>query len=40
MGAIALADLVRSDPRDVAKIMDLARTTYRKTVQNLWWASG
>ena len=40
--AIESADvvLVRSDPRDVPKIMDLAQATYRKTVQNLWWASG
>jgi P-type Cu2+ transporter len=32
--------LVRSDPRDVARIVRLSRTTYRKMVQNLWWAAG
>ena len=40
--AIESADivLVRSDPRDVAAIVVLARATYRKMVQNLWWATG
>jgi Cu2+-exporting ATPase len=40
--AAATADvvLVRSDPRDVARIVELAGRTYRKTVQNLWWAAG
>src|SRR5262249_48453810 len=40
--AIESADiiLVRSDPRDVATVIELARTTYRKMVQNLWWATG
>jgi Cu2+-exporting ATPase len=40
--AIEAADivLVRSDPRDVAAIVGLARATYRKMVQNLWWATG
>lgn len=32
--------LVRSDPRDVPRIIELSRATYRKMVQNLWWASG
>ena len=32
--------LVRSDPRDVARIVTLSRATYRKMVQNLWWAAG
>jgi Cu2+-exporting ATPase len=32
--------LVRSDPRDVARIVTLSRASYRKMVQNLWWASG
>ena len=32
--------LVRSDPRDIPKIITLSRTTYRKMVQNLWWAAG
>jgi Cu2+-exporting ATPase len=40
--AIESADivLVRSDPRDVTAIVDLARATYRKMIQNLWWATG
>ena len=40
--AVESADivLVRSDPRDVAAIVELARATYRKMVQNLWWATG
>jgi Cu2+-exporting ATPase len=32
--------LVRSDPRDVPKIVALSRASYRKMVQNLWWAAG
>jgi Cu2+-exporting ATPase len=32
--------LVRSDPRDVAQIVELSKATYRKMVQNLWWAAG
>ena len=32
--------LVRSDPRDVARIVALSRARYRKMVQNLWWAAG
>lgn len=32
--------LVRSDPRDVLCIIELSRATYRKMVQNLWWAVG
>ncbi len=32
--------LVRSDPRDVTAIVQLARATYSKMVQNLWWATG
>ena len=32
--------LVRSDPRDIPKIVTLSRATYRKMVQNLWWAAG
>jgi Cu2+-exporting ATPase len=40
--AIESADiiLVRSDPRDVASIVMLARATYKKMKQNLWWATG
>ena len=32
--------LVRSDPRDVPRIITLSKATYRKMVQNLWWAAG
>jgi len=32
--------LVRSDPRDVPKIISLSKATYRKMIQNLWWAAG
>ena len=32
--------LVRSDPRDVPRVITLSRASYRKMVQNLWWAAG
>lgn len=32
--------LVRSDPRDVPRIINLSRASFRKMVQNLWWAAG
>ncbi len=32
--------LVRSDPRDVVRLIRLSRASYRKMVQNLWWAAG
>ena len=32
--------LVRNDPRDVSRIIALSRATYRKMIQNLWWAAG
>jgi P-type Cu2+ transporter len=32
--------LVRSDPRDIPKIVTLSRATRRKMVQNLWLAAG
>lgn len=40
--AVESADivLVRNDPRDVATIISLAKTTYKKMVQNLAWATG
>jgi Cu2+-exporting ATPase len=40
--AVETADvvLVRSNPLDVMAIVDLARATYRKMVQNLAWATG
>ncbi|MBI5004013.1 cadmium-translocating P-type ATPase [Candidatus Kaiserbacteria bacterium] len=31
--------LVRSDPRDIAKVIRLSRLTYTKMIQNLFWAS-
>jgi Cu2+-exporting ATPase len=36
-GAIVL---VRNDPRDVSRIVRLSRASYRKMIQNLWWAAG
>jgi len=40
--AVETADivLVRSSPLDVMAVVDLARATYRKMVQNLAWATG
>jgi len=40
--AVESADivLVRNDPRDVVAIISLARSTYRKMIQNLLWATG
>jgi len=40
--AIETADivLVRSDPRDMLAIVELSQATFRKMVQNLWWAAG
>jgi Cu2+-exporting ATPase len=40
--AIESADvvLVRSNPADIVSIVQLSRATYRKMVQNLWWATG
>ncbi|TFG50073.1 MAG: heavy metal translocating P-type ATPase [Gemmatimonadales bacterium] len=32
--------LVRSDPRDIPRLITLSRATYRKMLQNLWWAAG
>lgn len=32
--------LVRSNPEDVVAVIGLARATYRKMVQNLWYATG
>jgi len=32
--------LVQSNPLDVVKIIALSRASYRKMVQNLWWAAG
>ncbi|MFI9654983.1 heavy metal translocating P-type ATPase [Guyparkeria sp. GHLCS8-2] len=40
--AVESADivLVNSDPRDVATVTELSAATYRKMIQNLWWAAG
>ncbi len=40
--AVESADiiLVKNDPRDVHKVIDLSGKTYSKMVQNLWWAAG
>ncbi len=40
--AIASAGVVlaSSDPRAVVSVIELSRATYRKMVQNLWWAAG
>ena len=40
--AIDSADvvLVRSDPEDIVRLLDLARNTDRKVKQNLWWGAG
>lgn len=32
--------LVRSNPGDVVRIIRLSKATYRKMIQNLWWAAG
>ena len=32
--------LVKSNPKDVVSLIDLSRKTYRKMIQNLWWATG
>jgi Cu2+-exporting ATPase len=40
--AVETADLilVKNNPLDVVNILKLSRATYRKMIQNLWWASG
>ncbi len=32
--------LVRSNPLDVVGIIELSRASYRKMIENLWWAAG
>jgi Cu2+-exporting ATPase len=32
--------LVKSNPLDVVRILKLSRASYRKMIQNLWWAAG
>ena len=40
--AIESADIVLAsdDPRDVVAVRHLSRSSYRKALQNLWWAAG
>ena len=40
--AVETADivLVSNDPRDVASLIELSRSTYKKMIQNLIWATG
>ncbi len=32
--------LVKNDPRDIVRIIRLSNLTYKKMIQNLWWAAG
>ncbi|MDI6717877.1 MAG: heavy metal translocating P-type ATPase [Patescibacteria group bacterium] len=32
--------LIKNDPRDIAKIIKLSKLTYRKMMQNIFWATG
>jgi Cu2+-exporting ATPase len=32
--------LVKSNPMDVVNVAELSRASYRKMIQNLWWAAG
>ena len=32
--------LVKDDPSDVARVIELSKASYRKMIQNLWWAAG
>ncbi|SIS48063.1 heavy metal translocating P-type ATPase [Salimicrobium flavidum] len=40
--AVETADivLVKSDPQDIVAVVTLSKNTYKKMVQNLWWAAG
>ncbi|ARI77755.1 heavy metal translocating P-type ATPase [Halobacillus mangrovi] len=40
--AVETADivLVKSNPKDILSIIQLSKNTYKKMVQNLWWAAG
>ncbi|MGI8314170.1 heavy metal translocating P-type ATPase [Halobacillus mangrovi] len=40
--AVETADivLVKSNPKDILSIIKLSKNTYKKMVQNLWWAAG
>jgi len=32
--------LIKSNPLDVVKIVDISRASYRKMKENIWWAAG
>ncbi|HEX2867796.1 MAG TPA: copper-translocating P-type ATPase [Ignavibacteriales bacterium] len=40
--AVETADiiLIKNNPNDVASVIGLSRSTYKKMIQNLWWAAG
>ena len=40
--AVETADiiLIKNNPDDVASVIALAKATYKKMIQNLWWATG
>ena len=40
--AVETADiiLIKNNPDDVASVIALAQATYKKMIQNLWWATG
>lgn len=40
--AVETADiiLIKNNPEDVASVIALAKATYKKMIQNLWWATG
>ncbi|MFD2925401.1 copper-translocating P-type ATPase [Halobacillus naozhouensis] len=40
--AVETADivLVKSNPEDIVSVVELSQNTYKKMVQNLWWAAG
>ncbi len=40
--AIETADiiLIKNNPQDVVSVISMAKSTYKKMVQNLWWATG
>ncbi|MCK9280902.1 MAG: cadmium-translocating P-type ATPase [Melioribacteraceae bacterium] len=40
--AIETADiiLIKNKPQDVVSVISMAKSTYKKMVQNLWWATG
>lgn len=40
--AVETADvvLVKSNPLDVVNVVQLSKATFKKMIQNLWWAAG